>query len=218
MRHVIFALAASLVTLLLFLIMIGLVWSDPPQAPAFEPTELVTFVPAKLDSPQPRVVSVPPPPVEPPPPLDFAQAPTDVAALVHEMDFEPGPFKSANHGAIPLVVVDPVYPIEALRDGTTGWVRLQFTIEPDGSVGELFVVEAAPRRGVFDSVALHAVASSHFIPKTINGVAVPSRAEWTFNFSTDGKQEIRITPWNDVDESVPIPVKYEVEFYLEEGG
>ncbi|MEX0899294.1 MAG: energy transducer TonB [Gammaproteobacteria bacterium] len=183
MRHVIFALAASLVTMLLLLVMIGLIRSDPPHAPVFEPREPVTLVSVKPDRPEPRVVVEPPVPVKAPPPLDLAQAPSNWAEVDREIDFESGPFKIAGRGAMPLVAMEPVYPMKALRDGTTGWVRIQFTINPDGSVSDIFVADAVPRHGIFDSAALQALDRSRFIPKTMNGVAVPSRAEWTFTFT-----------------------------------
>ncbi len=194
MRHVIFALTASLVTLLLILVMIALIRYEPPHAPAFEP---VTVAPAKLEMPAPLVVDEPPMPIRTPPPLEFTQAPSNWSGVDREVDFGPGPFKIVSRGAIPLVAVEPIYPKKARRDGTTGWVRIQFTINPDGSVSDTYVVEAAPRRGIFDSAALEALVRSRYLPKTLDGVAVPSRAEWTFNFTITGQEEQNVSLWDD---------------------
>ena len=40
------------------------------------------------------------------------------------------------------MVTDPVYPLAALRSHTAGWVQMEFTIAPNGSVGDIAVVEA----------------------------------------------------------------------------
>src|SRR5690606_12780478 len=108
-------------------------------------------VPAKLDRLEPRPVEEPPAPVGPPPPMDFAQAPSDWPEVEREAAFGSGPFKVSSHGPIALYAIEPVYPMTALRKGTTGRVRIQFTINPDGSVSDVVVVEAEPRRGIFDS-------------------------------------------------------------------
>ena len=55
--------------------------------------------------------------------------------------------------------------------GVEGWVKVIFTVEPDGSVSSPKVVESKPPR-VFDSSALRAIKKWKFKPKVVNGIAV----------------------------------------------
>lgn len=185
MRSVGFALAASFVTALLFLVMVGLVRFDPQPPPAYEAVESVAIVKARIEPPEPRVIDAPPMPVTSPPPADFAQVPSDWVEVERKVGFGPGPFRIATQVAAPLVAIEPIYPIHALRSDTEGWVRIRFTINPDGTVSDTYIVDAAPRHGIFDNAALGALYRSRFVPKTVQGVAVPSRAEWTFTFTKD---------------------------------
>ena len=83
-----------------------------------------------------------------------------------------------------IVVRDPVYPAQALRDGTRGWVELEFTIAPNGTVRDIQVVAAEPR-GVFDSAASDAVAAWRFRPRLVNGQPVAQRSIVTMRFDVD---------------------------------
>lgn len=49
--------------------------------------------------------------------------------------------------------VAPRYPINALRRGLSGWVRVAFTVRPDGSVDNPQLIASQPE-GVFDQAAL----------------------------------------------------------------
>ncbi len=86
---------------------------------------------------------------------------------------------------IPVAAIPPQYPREALMQGISGWVRVEFTIEPDGSVSNAKVVDAEPRRGIFDREALRAIMRWRFKPKVKDGEAVPSRAGYTIDFKMD---------------------------------
>jgi protein TonB len=83
-----------------------------------------------------------------------------------------------------LVVTDPVYPPQALRNGTTGWVELEFTITPSGSVRDIAVVEAQPR-GVFEQAATTALGHWRFRPRVVNGQPVAQRSTVTMHFDVD---------------------------------
>ena len=71
--------------------------------------------------------------------------------------------------------VPPVYPREAQRSGTEGWVQVEFTIAPDGSTQDLQVRDSAPKE-VFDKAALDSVSKWHFEPIRKNGAPVAQRA------------------------------------------
>ena len=72
---------------------------------------------------------------------------------------------------VPLVRVDPEYPPRARQQGIEGWVDLEFTISPVGTVQDARVMESSPAF-VFDRAALKAVRRWRYNPKTENGVAV----------------------------------------------
>jgi protein TonB len=79
---------------------------------------------------------------------------------------------------------DPVYPAQALREGTRGWVELEFTITASGTVRDIEVVEAEPR-GVFDAAASAAVADWRYKPRVVNGQPVAQRSRVTLRFDVD---------------------------------
>ncbi len=127
----------------------------------------------------------PEPPKKPPPPdlpTPELQAPPQAPNL--DIEFPdisiPTDFKGAflgpqnqggNSQVIPLVRINPQYPRNELLAGVEGWVKVGFTVEPDGSVSSPKVVESKPPR-VFDSSALRAIKKWKFKPKVVNGVAV----------------------------------------------
>lgn len=65
-------------------------------------------------------------------------------------------------------MVPPKYPLQAARDNQQGWVEVEFTVGADGSVSNVRVVDAEPRR-IFDRAATEAVSRWQFKPALING-------------------------------------------------
>lgn len=59
---------------------------------------------------------------------------------------------SSDYSGIPLERIEPIYPLHAIEKGTEGSVTLQFSIETDGTVSDVIVVESIPK-GVFDRSA-----------------------------------------------------------------
>jgi protein TonB len=74
-------------------------------------------------------------------------------------------------GITPLVRIEPEYPPRAKEQGIEGWVELEFTISPVGTVEDAVVTRAKPRY-VFDQAALRAVRKWRYSPRTEGGVAV----------------------------------------------
>lgn len=70
--------------------------------------------------------------------------------------------------ATPIVRIDPKYPPQAARDGTEGWVRLEFTINELGGVDDIKVLEAKPKR-IFDREARRALRKWKYKPKIVDG-------------------------------------------------
>ena len=77
----------------------------------------------------------------------------------------------SDRDVIPLVRMNPDYPPSALRRELEGWVQVQFTITPTGTVKDAIVVDAEPA-DVFDDAALKAIARWRYNPKVENGTAV----------------------------------------------
>ena len=63
----------------------------------------------------------------------------------------------------PIKRVDPVYPAEAVRAGTNGFVEVEFTVDATGKVASVSVVNAKPAR-TFESAAVKAVKQWLFAP------------------------------------------------------
>jgi len=143
----------------------------------------------------------PPPPDKPPPPPELqTQAPQQQVKQVLDIEtpdisvgFTGGPVVAAawqsgdNVGdgdIIPIVRIEPNYPRDALLRGIEGWVRVRFTITPDGSVMNPQVVDSDPRR-VFDREALRAILRWKFRPRIVDGQAVSREAEQTIEFNMD---------------------------------
>jgi protein TonB len=72
---------------------------------------------------------------------------------------------------IPMVRIDPQYPIRAEERGIEGWVELQFTISETGAVIDAKVLAAKPK-GVFNRAALRAIKRWKYNPKIEDGVPV----------------------------------------------
>jgi protein TonB len=77
----------------------------------------------------------------------------------------------SDRDVIPLVRIDPDYPPAAIRRELEGWVQVQFTITPAGSVKDAIVVDAEPK-DVFDDAALKAIVRWRYNPKVESGAAV----------------------------------------------
>ena len=72
---------------------------------------------------------------------------------------------------IPLVRVNPQYPMRAAQRGIEGWVEVEFTITPAGTVSDPVVIGAKPK-GMFNRAALRAIRKWKYNPRMENGVAV----------------------------------------------
>jgi protein TonB len=83
---------------------------------------------------------------------------------------------------IPIVRIEPQFPREALLKGISGWVDLEFTIEPDGSVSNPKIVDSQPRR-IFDRNALRAIYKWKFKPRIVDGKPIARRARQRMDFT-----------------------------------
>ncbi len=72
---------------------------------------------------------------------------------------------------VPLVRVDPDYPPRAKQRRIEGYVDIEFTIGPAGTIQNPKVIGASPR-GVFEQSALRAVRRWRYNPRIVDGKAV----------------------------------------------
>lgn len=89
--------------------------------------------------------------------------------------------KTVISDVVPLYRVSPDYPQRLKNRHIEGWVKVEFTIQTDGSVDKAEVVSADPEN-IFDEAALDAINQWKFKEKIVNGVAVTQRAVQRFTF------------------------------------
>ena len=89
---------------------------------------------------------------------------------------------SAEGDVIPIVTIEPQFPREALMNGIEGWVEIEFTIEPDGSVSNPRVIASDPRR-IFDRNAIRAIYKWKFKPRIVDGKPVARQATQRLEFN-----------------------------------
>ncbi|HSG97607.1 MAG TPA: energy transducer TonB [Woeseiaceae bacterium] len=140
----------------------------------------------------------PEPPKKPPPPKLVVNNPDPPKQNMPKMDMPrislgvasgEGPYlggwsadsPGVDGDVIPIVRIDPQWPREALLDGISGYVILEFTIEADGSVSDAVVVESEPRR-LFDRNAVRAIYKWKFKPRVVDGRPVARRASTRIDF------------------------------------
>lgn len=140
-----------------------------------------------------------PPEKPPPPPKITVDNPDQPARNMPKMDMPrislgltsgSGPYlgrwSAGDPGAegdiIPIVRIEPQFPREALLKGINGWVEVEFTIEPDGSVSNPKVVDSQPPR-IFDRNALRAIYKWKFKPRIVDGKPVARRAKQRMDFT-----------------------------------
>ena len=142
-------------------------------------------------------------PPDPPPPPDspepVAQQQADAREAMPQMDMPKmnvdmgagdGPFVgdfSTGEGGVdtdatPISRVPPQYPLEARREGVQGYVTMEFTIRPDGSVTGIKVVGSHPQ-GTFEQAAKRALSRWKFEPREEGGRKVSRRARQTIRFT-----------------------------------
>ncbi|CAG1007368.1 Protein TonB [Myxococcaceae bacterium] len=165
---------------------------------AIQPAAKIEFVRLRRDSiveEKKRVKPVFEKPTAPPPSapeVATAQktsvvAGTDIASLAPSVDFsavggggigrggglavELATGGGVDRDAVPQVRIQPDYPISARQKGIEGWVDVQFSVSPNGSVRNPVVVASEPK-SIFDSAALQAVRGWKYSPKIKDGKPV----------------------------------------------
>jgi protein TonB len=176
---------AATVTFALFWVMqalIGVAGEILEEKPALQ----VDFVRLKRDTtpetkkreiPDRKVPEQPPPP----PQMNFSQnlEPDDAMGGIVVPDVSAGMELAAadlsaggsDRDVVPLVRVEPQYPMSAKQRGVEGWVELRFTITKLGTVTDIVVTASKPGT-IFNRAAVQAVSKWKYNPKIDNGTAV----------------------------------------------
>jgi protein TonB len=149
-----------------------------------------------------RIPEPPPPPDQPPETPDFStqfdkvstDLSMDLPTIGVPVNDGGGPYLGtlqAGQGlagfdtdVIPVVRVAPAYPRRAKQAGIEGWVTMEVTIRPDGTVSDAKVMESDPPR-LFDEAALMAMQRWKFRPKIVDGTPVAQRAKQTIEFTLE---------------------------------
>lgn len=116
----------------------------------------------------------------------------------------------------PIELASPTYPRRAAREGLSGYVTVEFTVDAHGHTTDIEVVDARPAR-VFDGKAVAAVRKWRFEPAIRDGEAVAQRVEQTIGFGDPESPEREggssLERLQLTDERAPEPVKVESPKY-----
>ena len=191
-RSIIAIAGGSVLAVLLFLIMDGLITGSRTKhvvPPSAQIVDLVRVQEEEIVQTKQRVRPKKPPPKEPPPPPKL-KLPSDSKPQTQPLRVDlpridvataagSGPFLGTwqpsdmvREGEVePIVRINPQYPRQALIDGTEGYVKFEVLIGKDGKVLDVKVIEAEPGR-VFVREALRAVRRWIFKPRVLDGIPV----------------------------------------------
>ena len=78
---------------------------------------------------------------------------------------------NSNSDARAIVQIPPQYPMDAAQKGIEGWVKLSFSINTDGSVTNIEIVNSQPKR-IFDRAAKKALKGWRYKAKFVDAVPV----------------------------------------------
>ncbi|WP_372872879.1 energy transducer TonB [Shewanella sp.] len=169
----------ALITLGLFVFMAYLIKQPPVeyQQPTATP-ELRVTMPDRVE-PKPIRERTPPPIPEPIKPIDIATGGGDPNGTpIDTPTIELPPVQPTGHDfgnndfdAVPVVQIQPNYPISAAQNGKEGFVVVGFDIAPDGSTTNVRVLDSNPKR-TFDAAARDAVKRWKYKPRMADGKAV----------------------------------------------
>ena len=84
----------------------------------------------------------------------------------------------------PLVKIPPIYPIRASRRGIEGAVTVRFLVTKDGTVEQISIIDAQPKK-IFDQSVISCISHWKFKPGTVEGIPVATLAQTTIRFKLE---------------------------------
>jgi protein TonB len=196
-------LCSTLVTASIFAIMNGMVSSDGAQNNNRTEQTVIDFIRLKQDSEsriKERDKKEPPKPKKPPmPPQQTAQDNTPMKQIAMRMPNITPDLSLANKSllgdaqigmgfgdgdVIPLVRMPAQYPNKAKRRNIEGFVKARLTVNAQGTVDSVEIVDAKPR-GVFERSAIRALYKYKFKPQMIDGKPQAQTVTQTLEYTLD---------------------------------
>lgn len=177
---------AALICLALFAGMAALLHSSHPTAVTAnysEPIDIIHSLPPPVTTITRRHPPAPPPPPATVPRGDIAIPVVEtVKTMLHTpmSGFASMPTEKivdisnsamAQQDVSPIYRTEARYPAAAASQGIEGWVQLQFSIDLDGSVTDIAVIDAKPKR-IFNQAAMQALRHWKYQPAVVDGRAV----------------------------------------------
>lgn len=183
-RHLTAGLLAVFVTFGLFYLMQALILGNDMKL-GEAGGHMIDFVRLKKDSEvetKKRKMPDKKEPEEPPPPPDLTttrmnKPSQDIGDMAFAIDVNVDvggtdiAIAASDSDVIPIVRVQPQYPLRASERGIEGWVEVEFTISKLGTVKDPFVINSHPS-SIFDRSALKAIRKWKYNPKIEDGEAV----------------------------------------------
>ena len=183
-RHITAAFLAIFVTFGLFYLMQALILGIDMKLGEAGGT-MIDFVRLKKDSEldlKKRKMPDKKEPEEPPPPPDLSMARSNKPsqemgdmAFAIDVDVDMGgtgfEIAASDTDVVPIVRVQPQYPLRASERGIEGWVEVEFTISKLGTVKDPSVINSHPS-SIFDRSALKAIRKWKYNPKIEDGEPV----------------------------------------------
>ena len=90
----------------------------------------------------------------------------------------------SNGDLVQMFTIAPVYPADALRNKTEGWVKVEFIVNEFGEVGHIKIIDAQPR-GVFENATKRALRKSKFKPLMVDGISKSQTAVQVIEFKLE---------------------------------
>jgi len=179
---------AVIITFGLFAFMASLISSDSVNITPPLPSIIIEVAQVPEDSKIALIDKVKLEPPTPPEPMPKSDVTPVVANDAPTLTYQSAPvtftgkdstFKQykgmGDKEARPIVRVNPTYPMDAMRKGTEGWVKLAFDINKVGKVVNISVIDSQPKR-IFDKAARHALRKWKYQAKSVDGEAVYQKA------------------------------------------
>ena len=173
-------LFAATITFALFVMMQKLIANDTPSVIQPAPVTVINLSAEFKDNPvieknRPKPMPEPTPRPEPtrivePKPdntSQFAQYTPDIRYQGPTNTFQTQ-MTLDDSQAMPVVRMEPKYPVDAARAGIEGWVKMLFSIDAMGQVQDIEVIDAQPKR-IFDREAKKALAKWKYKPQLVAG-------------------------------------------------